>query len=597
MRNSTQKIIASFLSVIILSNALYFALPDRASAQVTSADGGATEVYKQCGIQAAANWVAAKVSGMVTDAVPKPAVSTNNGEASWQKFFDDAWSCLKALWNVLLKIAFNKFKKRLLDRLTDDVVGWISGVNGKPQFVGNFGDVLKSTADAALGDTVQALGAGKLCNTKLSVELRLNLVKPTPDHFSQNVSCTLSNVVGNISAFADNFKNGGWIGYQELNGLQNNKYGLQLLAFDELDSRTTQKTDAAKTEAAGSNGFLSTKLCKKWSIIGHQTLADGTAGPDMVIGTFPSANDNNLIDPNKPPAKIPDNYAPSSACSGTTCTPNTTNALVCKAEDQVITTPGQTLATVLGNSFDHDPKALINADDLTPYLSAIFDAAINRLAKEGVRGLSRASVDLFSQSSRGLNPTPYSTSTRDRLYAGYGSSLLNTTIQTTPTTGASSDTIAQITSALATTTKEIAAIKAEMLKIQTLYTSLLATTTQLSACETQKTPAGATCPTTSVTLTTINAAPAALSTANTSLNSINASVADATSIINDPNASQSDLLKALGEALSTVSDAQTTLTNLSTTEASLTAIDTKSLNTQYITCSAVTPPAKYICPQ
>ena len=597
MRTSTKKIIASLLSVIILSNAMYFALPDRVSAQVTSADGGATEVYKKCGLEMVANWVASKVSGMITDAVPKPAVSTNNGEASWQKFFDGAWDCLKALWNVLLKIAFNKFKKRLLDRLTDDVVGWISGANGKPQFVGNFGDVLQSTADAALGDTVQALGAGKLCNTKLSVELRLNLQKPTPDHFSENVSCTLSNVVGNISAFADNFKNGGWIGYQELNGLQNNKYGLQLLAFDELDSRTTQKTDAAKTEAAGSNGFLSTKLCKKWSIIGHQTLADGTAGPDIVIGTFPSANDNSLIDPNKPPAKIPGTYAPSSACSGATCTPNTTNALVCKAEDQVITTPGQTLATVLGNSFEHDPKALINADDLTPYLSAIFDAAINRLAKEGVRGLSRASVDLFSQSSRGLNPTPYSTSTRDRLYAGYGNSLLNTATQATSATTADADTIARVRSALATTTQEIAAIKIEMQKLQTLYMGLLATTTQLSACETQKTVAGATCPTTSVTLTTINTAPAALSTANTSLNSINASVDDATSIINDPASSSTDLLRALSEALAAASDGKVTLSNLSTTEANLTAIDTKSLNTQYLSCSAVMPPAKYICPQ
>ncbi len=596
MRPSTQKIIASLLSVIILSNALYFALPDRASAAAaTSADGGATEVYKQCGIERAANWVAAKVAGLIGDAVPKPPVAVNSGESSWKKFFDDAWGCLKALWNVLLKIAFNKFKKRLLDRLTDDVVGWISGVNGKPQFVGNFGDVLKSTADAALGDTIQALGAGKLCNTKLSVELRLNLQNPPP--FSENVSCTLSDVVGNISAFADNFKNGGWIGYQELNGLQNNKYGLQLLAFDELDNKTTQKTDAAKTEAAGSNGFLSTKLCKKWSIIGHQTLADGTAGPDIVIGTFPSANNNSLIDPNKPPAKIPSTYAPSSVCNGATCVPNTTNAMVCKAEDQVITTPGQTLATVLGNSFEHDPKALINADDLTPYLSAIFDAAINRLAKEGVRGLSRASTDLFSQSSRGLDPTPYSTSTRDRLYAGYGNSLLGVTTQTPLATGASSDMIAQVNAALATTTQEIAAIKTEMQKLQTLYMGLLATTTQLSACETQKTAAGTTCSTTSATLTTINTAPAALSTANTSLNSINTSVTDATSIINDPTSSPTDLLKALGEALSAGSDAKTTLSNLLTVEANLSAIDTKSLNTQYLSCSAILPPTKYSCPQ
>ena len=72
----------------------------------------------------------------------------------------------------------------------------------------------------------------------------------------------------------------------------------------------------------------------------------------------------------------------------------------CKPEDREGSTPGGVLAAVTTQAFTSDWNTIAAADDLTPYLSAIFDAAVNRLKKEGVKGMQKATQDMLSDNGR-----------------------------------------------------------------------------------------------------------------------------------------------------------------------------------------------------
>ncbi len=657
MQTRKIRILTSFLAVVILSNSLFFAFPQKSLAQ-TSADGGAQEIAAKCGLTNATTWIAGKLSAVVTGATPNTQVSVKNDEAASTSLWDGAKECLLALWNALIKIAFNMFKKRLLDRLTDDLVGWISGKTGKPKFITNYKDMLKNTADAALGDTIRAIGAGKLCDNKLSVQLQLNLQALDSQDFSKRVDCTLSQVVKNIGAFGDNFKNGSWIGYQEVNSLQNNKYGLQLLAMDNLARGQAKQTDLLKTEMGGSNGFLSTKLCNKWTIIGQKNDCNtgrGTLCPaEIELGSFISPRGNDTyLDAEQDGSALAIKFQGDSSMSSSLAQvpPNAQiNKLLCKPEDQKITTPGSTLAASLSNSLDADTRKLIGADDLTPYLAKIFDAAFNRVIKEGVRGLAEASTNIFSQSSTGTQPQSYQTSSqcssirtngttqcsliltqgapqciaekklgatdadyakcnlaakndcnaaaasacdRDAIYVGYGGSMVSTATSDLQLNSVSTSTIYNLASTtLNTINTKIPPILAE---VQALYVQYQGSLMLLSSCEKAKTLPKEVCPTTSLLLTQlipvssrINGVPMAVTTYKNELLEIIGK-------LNNPSlkAADASYLSVRVQLIST--DITDTIDKFTSDKSMLTAIN---LTEEYNSCSAAIPSANkyYICP-
>ena len=46
------------------------------------------------------------------------------------------------------------------------------------------------------------------------------------------VTCSLNQIVGNINSFVENFRNGGWLAYQESWYPKNNFYGATIIAND-----------------------------------------------------------------------------------------------------------------------------------------------------------------------------------------------------------------------------------------------------------------------------------------------------------------------------------------------------------------------------
>jgi len=106
-----------------------------------------------------------------------------------------------------MRFVRENLRKRLLDMMVDQIIQWIQG-GGKPQFVTDWQGFLGDAANIAAGDFLQEIGAGFLCDPfNLQVQIALY---PVPK-FTDQITCTLDQVVDNIENFYDDFRNGGWI--------------------------------------------------------------------------------------------------------------------------------------------------------------------------------------------------------------------------------------------------------------------------------------------------------------------------------------------------------------------------------------------------
>ena len=311
-------------------------------------------------------------------------------------------TCLNAVKDALFKAALAKFKKRLLDRITDDTIAWINGeTDGSPKFVTDFGGLLEDSAQAAIGDTIREIGLGAVCQP---FKARLQLVLQQPPKFSRQVSCTLDQVVDNIEGFYDNFRDGGWLAYNEITKPRNNYYGALSLALDETARKTSQRQAATEQEVISGQGFLSIKQCLEWTL--YARVSEGANVEAFEMQAVSDAFD--FGDPSSPP-RTTSNGDPLLPGWEWKCTKNT------------VTTPGKTIAGTLDRAVAGDIDYIVNSDDLSPYIAAIFDAAINRLIKSGVKGLAGIAK---SESVSGRAPQTYPAGDRYLDYGGnYGSDI------------------------------------------------------------------------------------------------------------------------------------------------------------------------------
>jgi hypothetical protein len=287
--------------------------------------------------------------------------------------------CKTRVQRTLLSI----LKKRVLDTMVDQIIGWVKG-NGKPRFVTDLGGFLEDAGQAAVGDVAYELGLGELCTGISAPRIQFQLETPV---FSQRVSCTLDDIVGNIDRFADSFQSGGFIGYQELLKPQNNRYGVEILTASEAERRKSKKQLALQQEVSLGQGFLGTAQCLEWEA--RATDSKGKA----VSQKFPynyAGFSKPYPDPSEPP--------PTSEI----VTGGVSNIKwVCSK--QRTTTPGRLIAGVTEKSLTADVDYVINADTLEEYAAAIIDAGINRLIQEGVEGVLGVTTEAPEDGYNGEN--------------------------------------------------------------------------------------------------------------------------------------------------------------------------------------------------
>lgn len=252
----------------------------------------------------------------------------NAGEAA------NETSLVQQLFEFAQRFVRSTLKRRLLDIVVDDIVLWIQG-GGEPRFVSDWSGFLEEAANVAVGDFTREIGAGFLCSPfSLQVQLTLLPVKK----FSQAVTCTLDDIVGNIQNFYNDFRNGGWLAFNQSLAPQNNYFGASILGAIELQKRIEAAQGAALNEAQAGAGFLSYKECAEAS------------------GPWPPGEE--------PPDQDRDGKKGDFNCR--------------------IITPGDTIANTISKAVGSDIDYLLTAEELEDYLSSIVNALINRFLTEGL---------------------------------------------------------------------------------------------------------------------------------------------------------------------------------------------------------------------
>ncbi len=378
--NRKKRAVSILLCVVIAASAVAWAIPiHRANAVLP-----ATIVFDPIATPAAA-----KTSVETT-------LSTASTIAGW---LDTAWRFVQ---DTLLKTLLATLKKRILDEITNETVQWIQ--NGQtPLFTQNFGDVLTNAANAAAGDVLQQMGAGQLC-TGLPQQL-INIQLAQPQTLSQSVSCTLSQAVGNIEAFKQNFSNGSWIGYHNLLMPQNNQYGIEILTEQALENTVQQKTQAATLEQQVNLGFTS------------QECVDNSGNPDKGWVLYDTKTGQPV------PNTLPQGYDPLTHQPPTSSVPGTEY----RCQKWKITTPGRTIADSVSQALGSNVNFIINSQDISSVLGAVLDAAFNRLVSEGIKGIKTGLAGLSSSgTAQTIRDNEYAAGITDaaQAYAAQASSTL-----------------------------------------------------------------------------------------------------------------------------------------------------------------------------
>lgn len=248
------------------------------------------------------------------------------------------------------KAAYNAFKTAILDRLVNALISWINN-DGKGSIVNNWGEFLEDAKNIAAGEFVRGISKGMLCSP-FNLQVQLTLI---PVDTFDSVTCTLNQVVGSIDSFMSDFRNGSWLAYQEVWYPRNNFYGATIIGLDELAKAEYAGIDKARSEAQAGQGFLSFSTCKM---------------VEDPKGNFTKEGDD------------------ISAVLGANAAAYTGPRY---KKDCRVTTPGQVAAEATKEVLVKTPiSRIINSDDLSAYLTAIYNASINRLtvaAKNGIAGL------------------------------------------------------------------------------------------------------------------------------------------------------------------------------------------------------------------
>ncbi len=249
-----------------------------------------------------------------------------------------AYEVWKWVYTTALRIAV----KILIDTFENQVVNWIAG-NGNPKFITDWKGFLKDVGDKAAG---QALSDQYpfLCGN-IGPLIRV-AVLPVPN-LSTSVRCTLTQIIGNVTGFYNNFQTGGWIAYGATLQPQNNFFGGLIQVNENIKRVAADALNAAGLQSVASKGFLpgATKCVKSHPVC-----------------TVEEVNNGNCDNP---------------------------SATVCDKE--IIQTPGATVGESLTKALGWPVEGIFPAQRFEELVGAIVNASINRMIMSGLSALTEAS--------------------------------------------------------------------------------------------------------------------------------------------------------------------------------------------------------------
>ena len=243
--------------------------------------------------------------------------------------------------------------KRIIDYTVDETVKWVQG-GGDPKFVSDWSGFMKDAGAMAFDSTIKEMGMTDICQP-FKMQLNLALI-PENKLNRERVQCSISDIVANVQDFYDNFQNGGWLAYGASIKPENNLY-MQLVMFDdEIKTKTNFNQNLKNQQVTSGQGFLSVSKCVEDD---SQQLYDQCVAAVNQNGGDPS-----------------------------TCYDYAAQNKTCTKEE--VQTPGSMVGKALGESITSDTQWAANIQSWT---SALVNAAINRVTKEGIAAMKGSNAN------------------------------------------------------------------------------------------------------------------------------------------------------------------------------------------------------------
>gem|GEM_PF-2171907 len=274
----------------------------------------------------------------------------------------------------LLKTTTETIKRSLLYQLSNQLTQWIVN-DEKPQFIKDPGQFLKDTAQLAVDRTISRI-APRLCEPfQLSITAQIPTTNRQANPFYEELTCTLDQITGNIESFYNDFRNGGWIAYQEMWKPQNNYYGASMMVQEELARQQAAATQLANADLQRGSGFPSQTQCTEWRLYvpTECNLNDlqKRMSDILQVGGTCYEFDGQTVGYDVVP--------PDSSNEG----PNTFWA----CERSEVTNPGTVTARLGEKAQQMEVNQLETTDDIENFLDTIGDAIVSKLVKSGIGGL------------------------------------------------------------------------------------------------------------------------------------------------------------------------------------------------------------------
>ncbi len=348
----------------------------------------------------------------VESAVNKSTEATKqvNAEQKNQETIADT----RAKCDLLLKQTVETIKRSLLYQFTTETVDWIQngGIQIKngtisvnaPQY---FQRPWKDLADAGLNAVDRLISniAPQLCQPfRLSVTLQIPSVARETNPFYQQVSCTLNQVLqNNIQGFYNDFRTGGWVGYQEIMMPQNNYYGESAITQQLASQASAAATTQLQNQMNQGNGYKNQYECDSWlkftttsSLTGTSPVTQQWVNNNLYYGypvdlTTTTDGNGNVVSIPKDAGQNMQSSAYKDA-NNRFFTSSSSDMFYDCLDSQgnsawSIAQPSNISAGLAQQATQADITSIINAQDLTDIGSILQNAIINKLTKVGVGGL------------------------------------------------------------------------------------------------------------------------------------------------------------------------------------------------------------------
>ncbi len=176
-----------------------------------------------------------------------------------------------------------KINENLIKKMASSTISWVnSGLKGRSHYADPtslFKDLWKKELS---GFTTELAGLDSI-NYPFAKKAAQSIVDSHQKNFKNDARFTLNEAVptGNAADFYNDFEQGGWAAYQEMNKPKNNALGFRLIANSELESRTkginprdTTVYERLQQEWAANNGFFSDKVCVSPNSMKGKTIVE-----------------------------------------------------------------------------------------------------------------------------------------------------------------------------------------------------------------------------------------------------------------------------------------------------------------------------------